>query len=844
MSCRLPPQSAYAGLISLILSVCIPPAMSQEAVEFDATFLRGGSQRGLDVSRFAHDNPVPPGEYESDIFVNDVWKGKSRLRFREHGEKGISTLCMTNTVLGILDLDPAALASGNSTDDQRHCIPATEAIPKATIKYRLNVFRLDVAIAQAYTKARPRDYISPHNWQSGVPSVFLNYDYNFYQTTATGLNRKNNSHFLNLNGGINLGNWHFRHQGSLNWGTTTQYDDDRRTRYSTYANYLQRDIPTLKSQIMLGDFTSYGSLFDTMSLRGFQLYSDDRMLPDSMRGFAPTVRGVAQSNARITIMQNANIIYERTVPPGPFEISDLYPSSYGGDLQVTVNEADGAARTFTVPFNTLSQLVRPGQLKYQIAAGRFRFGSTTLDDKIWQASLQYGISNWLSLNAGVNVTRRYRATLLGGAFNTPLGAFGLDVISSRSTLLNGQKKSGLNWRASYNHFFVRTKTDFSVTTTRYAPKGYYSIQNAILQGSQNILTRPNRYLLDRQKSQLQLTLNQPFAEGWGSAYLTVYANEYWNRRGRNTTVQAGYSNSYKKLSYTLSFSRSRDYYTGENTSSVFLNFSIPLGKSGQSYLTTQAGHTSRGETYASSMLSGVAGSDNAYTYSLSASHDSSGASGSANSSYRTSFGSVNVSASAGKGYRQIGASASGAVIAHPKGISFSEKVGDTFAIISAPGAQGARVTSGTNARLDADGLAIVSYLNPYHINTVGIDPQGASKNVDFDATSNQVIPRANSAMLVELKTRTGAGVLFQVTLPDGSFPPLGADVLDEKGNVLGFVAQQGYVFTRGPKPSGRLQIRWGSADRDRCEAPYTLEPATLSSHQASDAFVREKILCQ
>ncbi|KYF17681.1 hypothetical protein AIZ04_25550, partial [Salmonella enterica subsp. enterica serovar Typhimurium] len=77
-----------------------------------------------------------------------------------------------------------------------------------------------------------------------------------------------------------------------------------------------------------------GELFDSTQFRGVQLASDDRMLPDSERGFAPVVRGVANSNAKVRISQNGLTIYETTVAPGAFEIDDLYPTGYGGDLIV------------------------------------------------------------------------------------------------------------------------------------------------------------------------------------------------------------------------------------------------------------------------------------------------------------------------------------------------------------------------------------------------------------------------------------------------------------------------------------------------------------------------------
>ncbi|MCT6957964.1 fimbria/pilus outer membrane usher protein, partial [Salmonella enterica] len=84
------------------------------------------------------------------------------------------------------------------------------------------------------------------------------------------------------------------------------------------------------------------------------------MLPDSMRGYAPTVRGVAETNAKVTVRQNGVVLYETTVAPGPFTISDLYATGYGGDLAVTVTEADGRVRSFAVPYASVPQLLRPG----------------------------------------------------------------------------------------------------------------------------------------------------------------------------------------------------------------------------------------------------------------------------------------------------------------------------------------------------------------------------------------------------------------------------------------------------------------------------------------------------
>lgn len=46
------------------------------------------------------------------------------------------------------------------------------------------------------------------------------------------------------------------------------------------------------------------------------------MLPPVLANFAPTIRGVANTNAKVSITQSGYKIYETTVPPGPFVIDD------------------------------------------------------------------------------------------------------------------------------------------------------------------------------------------------------------------------------------------------------------------------------------------------------------------------------------------------------------------------------------------------------------------------------------------------------------------------------------------------------------------------------------------
>ncbi len=114
---------------------------------------------------------------------------------------------------------------------------------------------------------------------------------------------------------------------------------------ATRQHRLERDITPLRSRLTLGDSYTNGDIFDGINFRGAQLASDDNMLPDSQKGFAPVIHGIARGTAQVSIKQNGYEIYQSTVPPGPFTINDLYAAGNGGDLQVTIKENDGTSRS-------------------------------------------------------------------------------------------------------------------------------------------------------------------------------------------------------------------------------------------------------------------------------------------------------------------------------------------------------------------------------------------------------------------------------------------------------------------------------------------------------------------
>lgn len=73
----------------------------------------------------------------------------------------------------------------------------------------------------------------------------------------------------------------------------------------------------MNAKLTIGQYDTESSIFDSFHFSGISLKSDENMLPPDLRGYAPQITGVAQTNAKVTVSQNNRIIYQENVPPRP-----------------------------------------------------------------------------------------------------------------------------------------------------------------------------------------------------------------------------------------------------------------------------------------------------------------------------------------------------------------------------------------------------------------------------------------------------------------------------------------------------------------------------------------------
>lgn len=800
---------------------------SASATRFEPAFLTNGNGQAIDLSRFENRNVVAAGTYNVDVFINQAWQGRFDLPFKADGQGRDAQACFDPALLDRLAINVQGLSREiqERLAPQGTCIALAQLIDDASSRFEFASQRLYLSVPQASLKRSPRDAVDPEHWDSGVTAGFLGYNFNLYGTRNRQQAQGNLTQgYLGLNSGLNVGQWRLRHDGALNWNSQGQ------RHYQSIANYAQRDITPWTSQLTLGEAYTSGELFDSVSFTGLRLASDERMLPNSLRGFAPVVRGIASSNARVVVRQRGVILHETTVAPGAFEIDDLYATGYGGDLEVTVIEADGREHGFSVPYAAVPLSLRPGVSRYSATLGTLRNPQLDGDPVFVEGTWQYGLNNLVSAYSGMTLASGYGSGLLGGALNTELGAFGADITQARTHLQGQASVQGQSLRLSYAKTLAETDTQIALATYRYSTSGFFGLEDAHLQRQYQRDVTDRGFL--RQRNRTTLALGQPLADGYGQLHLSASASSYWNRSGSDLSYNFGYSNRYKTLGYSLNASRERSQ-TGRNDNTLYLSLSLPLGDERLQSLSASASRDNHGRTLGRTTLTGTASDDHSLSYGITASHDRAddqrNSTVSTNTLYRGSNAELSASLSRGSNTSQASVGVRGAVVVHPGGVTLAQPLSDTFAIVKAEHAQGARVSTSTALKLDSRGYAVVPNLTPYRRNTVSLDPKGISTDVELQVNSQQAVPRAGAIPLLEFKTSSGHSAIIHATQRNATALPFGASVLDETGKEVGVVGQGSQIFARGLQERGNLHVRWGGTSATACTLAYTF-PATKSAN--------------
>lgn len=810
----------YSGVPLMILTGTfgcrVQLAQAEDYFDPQALEITSGQQQASDLTYFSHQGGQKPGRYRVMVFVNQTQLDEHELEFTQ--QDGQLLPVFTVAYLQRLGVNTAALSSFDALHEGESFSDLGKYIPDASAKFDFTAHRLDISIPQAAMLQKNKGYIPPEQWDEGIPAAFI--DYNLTGSTTSTQDDRSNNNYLNLRSGFNIGAWRIRNYSSFEYGETQ--------RWQTQGTSLQRDIKTLKSEFTMGNAYTSGDVFDSFQFTGIQLASDENMLPDSQRGFAPTIRGVARSNAHVIVRQHGYVIYETYVAPGAFTITDLYPTAQSGDLEITVRESDGSERKFTQPYAAVPFMLREGRFKFSASAGRFdNQGSDGDTPAFVQASAFYGLAWSLTLYGGAELSNHYQALAFGiGKDFGEIGALGVDTIAAKADLDDNEQDRGQQLRAQYQKNFATTDTSFNASSYYYTTRHFYSFSDA------NNYRDPDQHIKNR-RHRTQFSLTQDFGR-WGNVSASFYRQQYWDTPVTDQTVHLGYYANYQGISWSLGYYLTRSSTDSSNNDrAVSMSVSIPLnrwlpgGSVSYSLNNNLAGHTTQQLSFY-----GTALENDRLSYNLQQGFDNQAKTANSNLSlgYRGGSGSATIGYSRDRYSNRLDYSAAGGIVATQYGVTLSQTLGDTIGLIRAKGASDVQVEGASNVHTDSRGYAVMPTLSAYHKNTLSLDTETLADEVDLEQNSQTVVPTSGAVVLANYHTHVGVRTLITLTyqghpLPFGASAYVSGD--DQARSSTGIVGEGGQVYLSGVPLLGTLHANWSQQGQTvSCSTPLTLPAAT------------------
>lgn len=823
---------------------------AESDLQFNPAFLNGENTTIADLSWINAGSTLPPGEYNINVYINNSYAFTGNVLFSvdKRSVDGDTAPCITAKQIAALGIDTRQ-AKGETLPLRQHCYFLHDTFPGASFDFAQKTLTLNLSLPQHYMRNLPRGYVSPDSWEYGIHSAWLNYVINGSSNESRGEARTRAKQlFVSMNSGVNLGAWRLRDY--MTWTKDTN-------EFNHVQTWVQRDLSVLRAQLFAGETYTSAQVFDSVGIRGISLKTDDNMLPASMSGYAPEVRGIARSNATVTVHQNGNAIYQTTVTPGEFVLKDLYPTSSGGDLSVTIQESDGSKTQYTVPFASVPNLVRHGQVKYALGAGKFRPAGGDQDAPSFaQGEFFLGWRFGLTFYGGAQFTGNYNGLAFGVGQNLGrFGAYSLDITHARSVLADDRRYVGDSVRLRYSKLLNNMGTRFNFYSLRYSTEGFYTLSDTTykemaggtplkaLAEDGTVSTRyENLYNLRMsRKAKNQLLLSQPLGK-FGSLSLSWDQQTYWNTSKSAQGMQFAWNTTFRNIALGVSFQRSTSLYNNQKDNLLAMSVSMPFGRSA---LATRARFTtthsdSMGTTNNAGVSGYMPGQENLY-YSVNQRYGMQQRyGGDAALQYEGQRGNYNLGYSYGTDSRNFSYGMSGGAVLHEDGLTLSQSLGNTNILVKAPGASNVAVLNHKGIQTDSRGYAVIPYATPYRVNQVALDVTTAGNDIELDNAIVNKTPTDGALARATIVTRQGAKALLIIRYKNEPLP-FGAVVSLSVGNNSSIVGDGGSLYISGLPQQGLLRATWGNGSAKNCIVSYQLDK---SSFNLRTGLYSQEVTCQ
>ncbi len=772
-------------------AVAAAPTDANE-VEFDASILR---QLGLDPSLASYFSKAPrfyPGPNIVAVTLNGSELGRKNAIFNREG-----LLCFDEAFVRSVGLKPITTADAKKADGQitNACPQYSDISPRTVVTLKPLDSAVDIVTPQESVQ-ETKPVVSV---QGGVGAM-LNYRASFMESDFGDSSGGSGYRQLDSTVGFNANDWIFRSQQTYSAQRSVNLSTSQLLHRSIYG---QKTFTEHRRVLQGGRIYVQDPMFGGTPIVGAQWLPERAMVSQS--GFAVT--GMANSRARVEIVQNGVLLHSTVVPSGAFRISGFPINNRSVDLQVKVTEENGSQQTSVVPAASLLLAAEHDSVEgLSVAAGQLWdvSGSGYLQNApLLTASHGWYYADRITGLAGLQLSNNYISTGIG--LNTRLWHSGpsayMQLVASNDITHNRRGTMGsaaLSFAAS-----ERLNVGFSGNLRN---QNYVSLEQAkALQ-----IMQPN---LNGSRAQFGTSVT------FNADALGAFSASMTRQLSFNGDVADAYSAGWSvpvfgaQLGLTYTYNPARyvsNAISGETTrapenSSIFASLAIPLFPGANSYssmsrTSSAAGDVTRLSTSADQKVNDYL----SYRASVEAVSSVYSNSGAANTNNRSNFSativpkytSFNLGTSQGGSVSTRYGEANGGVVIHKDGVGFSPSpIQDSFGLVKVGDLTGARLNTPSGAVWTGlNGVAAIPSLTPFQKSQVELDTAAFPEGIDVDNGYQSVQAGRGAVLKMDIKVSRVRRLLMTLARPDGQPLPIGALILRGDGEYVAPVLSGGRVF--------------------------------------------------
>ncbi|WIV86801.1 fimbria/pilus outer membrane usher protein [Proteus appendicitidis] len=739
------------------------------------------------------ENKKPEGFYHSIIHINNRKKMVKLLYYKNVENKLTPSLFVKDLISLGIDTDFYTI---------NKAIPEPMLLSDCSIdfKYQFSNQKLNLIIPQKALIKKTDYVINEQDWDDGITALFTQYSYwiKYHQ-------KKLPEQKLNLHSGINIGAWRVRSQSGFNWRK-----DSHQSKLSSI--YAYRQINSFSSLFYGGKFSPTTRILSNDKIVGFQLISNNLIANNTLYTNRPVIEGIADTHANVIIKQDDKIIYETTVPPGPFLLNSL-PSIGSEKLTLEIKETDGRVKVSTHYFTSLPNQLNKGNYQYNIISGTLTNYHNNKKPLFLLGEFSYGLSQKITSYSAIRKRDNKHNYLLGLSLD-------LGLLGGLATDINYEKNN--NDKIKYQ---FRYQKNMPITQTYFTSRVsfYHYLDNFLLE---NRIKKDHSFSLSKNINKI--------------GYISLHYNDkLYDNSSKTYEIGTSFSSSINKINYNLKYDFKKEKRFSDHYFSF--NFQIPIGSNAHHHwMNNQTNYQVNNKRYSNNTNIGGTLLNNNLGYSVSYQHTHHPKRKfdqfSVHTRYQNNYQSYLFSGNKSENNYNFNLSVNGALLLHSEGITLTPRLSKTFALVSTQGITGIKTSFSPNLETDIFGNLILNNITPYRINNIKLNATTLPQSAESEYYNKNIIPTLGAISKITFPIKIGYRILFKsiTPLPFASK----VTVLDKENNIIsqGLVTENNIIFLSAIPDNGLIKVKWG--EDKQCQFNYN-----LSSDETKKNLIKKEVNC-